>query len=78
MAESKFNDGDIVTLKSGGPDMTISEILTKKFKLDKSPAQEREVNTIKTKWFDGTKLEYGEFKEPELELATQTNDPHFS
>ncbi|MBT2623718.1 DUF2158 domain-containing protein [Chryseobacterium sp. ISL-6] len=28
MAQSNFKAGDIVTLKSGGPEMTINEVIT--------------------------------------------------
>ncbi len=74
MAQTTLIAGDIVKLRSGGPEMTITEIISKTPKMLGKPSQEREVNTIKTKWFDGTKLEYGQFKEPELMFIRNEND----
>ncbi len=45
-----FKVGDVVQLKSGGPDMTVSRI-------DMS-----DKNTLYCAWFGGRKLEHGNFK----------------
>lgn len=50
----KFNVGDIVKLKSGGPDMTI---------------QSNTDNGYYCQWFAGKKLERGAFPEDSLEKA---------
>jgi uncharacterized protein YodC (DUF2158 family) len=54
-----FKTGDIVRLKSGGPDMTVSQ---------------RAINpdTIHCQWFSGKKLEAGIFK---LESLTAVTTP---
>jgi uncharacterized protein YodC (DUF2158 family) len=49
----RFKVGDIVQLKSGGPDMTVQE--------DGYPA-----GNIWCQWFGGRKLERGEFPEDSL------------
>lgn len=52
---TKFNIGDIVKLKSGGPDMTVA-----RFGSD---------NGYWCQWFAGKKLEEGKFSEHSLEKA---------
>jgi len=52
-----FKEGDVVHLKSGGPEMTIKS-------LGVFSGKEGAVCV----WFAGTKLEKGVFSEPELEL----------
>ena len=54
MAKQEFQIGDIVKLKSGGPDMTVQEY---------EGAYER----YTCQWFAGKKLERGFFKEASLE-----------
>ncbi|HCQ8179606.1 YodC family protein [Morganella morganii] len=54
----KFKAGDIVRLKSGGPDMTI-----KAFTLTQGEA-------YICQWFAGKKLEQGFFKEDSIELVS--------
>lgn len=64
MAQSaEFNPGDIVKLKSGGPEMTVQE----------------EVTTVSggrsgkywCQWFAGKKLEKGKFPADSIELVTK-------
>lgn len=77
MAKTNFEVGDIVQLKTGGPEMTVFKIDTKIPKLGNRPIEEREFNTIHTKWFDETKLEYGKFLEPELKFIRKESDGFF-
>lgn len=53
--ENKFSTGDIVKLKSGGPDMTVQG----------EPDDMRIFYTCQ--WFAGKKLEQGRFPEESLE-----------
>ncbi|HFK5527158.1 TPA: DUF2158 domain-containing protein [Elizabethkingia anophelis] len=70
MAQSNFNVGDIVTLKSGGPKMTINEIITKTISLFGEAPSQLEVNKIKVQWFnDKSEVVKAEFTEPQLEIA---------
>ena len=55
--EQKYKVGDIVQLKSGGPDMTISGIRPKVTS-----------NLYTCQWFSGKKLESGEFPEESLQV----------
>lgn len=77
MAQSNFTVGEIVTLKSGSPDMTIKEII-KKDSLGFGVSPELEINKIITTWFEGNKLVEAEFTEPQLEKKEKTNDKYFS
>lgn len=52
----QFKSGDVVTLKSGGPDMTVT---------DTSMGQ------IACVWFDGKKQVYGSFPAEALELSNE-------
>ncbi|MBY6206902.1 MULTISPECIES: YodC family protein [Halomonas] len=53
--ETKFGVGDIVKLKSGGPEMTVRNL-------------PREGGVVYTcQWFAGKKLEQGQFPEDSLE-----------
>jgi uncharacterized protein YodC (DUF2158 family) len=45
--EKRFEIGDVVQLKSGGPKMTVTEIDGK--------------THVRTAWFGGSKLEHGRF-----------------
>lgn len=74
MAQTTLMIGDIVKLKSGGPEMTITKIVSKIPKILNNPPREREINTIHTNWFDEKKLMFGEFKEPELVFIRNEND----
>lgn len=49
-----FNKGDIVRLKSGGPDMTVD-----------GTNQENEI--VNCKWFDGSELKQSSFNRSSLE-----------
>lgn len=65
MAQSNFQVGDVVTLKSGSPEMTIKEIITKKNTLQGQ--QELPVNKIIAQWFVNNDAKSEEFTEPQLE-----------
>ena len=56
--EMKFKVGDIVKLKSGGPEMTVQKI------------PERSSHSYRCQWFAGKKLEAGVFPEGSLEIVT--------
>jgi uncharacterized protein YodC (DUF2158 family) len=62
MAEPKYSVGDIVTLKSGGPEMTVNSIPGGYSK------------SYICQWFAGKKLEQGGFPENSLELARQKDE----
>jgi uncharacterized protein YodC (DUF2158 family) len=54
-----FNIGDIVTLKSGGPDMTVRKVYTKEMSSDFG-------GTYQCQWFAGKKLDSGSFPQESL------------
>ncbi len=54
---SKFNQGEIVQLKSGGPKMTVQSI-------------DEKYNSIHCQWFAGSKLNDGHFTEESLIKVT--------
>lgn len=54
-----FKIGDIVKLKSGGPDMTVKSLPTQM------------TSTFGCQWFAGKKLESGPFPAQSLELVRQ-------
>ncbi|MDG2962993.1 YodC family protein [Exercitatus varius] len=60
--EPNFEIGQIVKLKSGGPDMTIQEALINGYDEFKG--------NYRCQWFAGKKLESGTFPEDSLELVT--------
>ena len=62
MSKQKFEVGQLVKLKSGGPDMTVSS-LHKRF-----PGDERAA--VDCQWFGGKKLERGHFDVDTLVIAT--------
>ncbi|CQR03487.1 DUF2158 domain-containing protein [Yersinia enterocolitica] len=60
-SKAKYAAGEIVTLKSGGPEMTIKEVI--------SPSQYGEkLLSYRCQWFAGKKLDSGVF--PEASLMT--------
>ncbi|BBF14935.1 hypothetical protein CHBNV3_17990 [Haemophilus influenzae] len=61
--ENKFGVGQVVKLKSGGPDMTIQDFYTKEFS-----------GKYRCQWFAGKKLENGVFPEQSLELVKDENE----
>lgn len=72
--------GDIVKLKSGGPDMTVKEV-EKKIKVDQYGDFEEDANgkhvyipngNYTCQWFAGKKLDRGVFPEESL-LAVESN-----
>lgn len=63
-----FNIGDIVRLKSGGPDMTIKEV-------GKHHSTGEFVGRYTCQWFAGKKLDDGTFPQPSLELVKAVNEP---
>ncbi|MGC2970456.1 YodC family protein [Paraburkholderia aspalathi] len=56
----KFKIGDIVQLKSGGPEMTVQSI----------PSSTS--SSYRCQWFAGKKLESGPFPEESLKPVTET------
>lgn len=58
----KIEVGTIVKLKSGGPDMTVKQVLT--------DMNDRPTGSYKCQWFAGKKLEDGIFPGDSLELVT--------
>lgn len=77
MAQSNFQVGDIVTLKSGSPKMTINEIITTEIFYER-PSKELEINIIKVDWFDGSNVQHAKFKESQLEKYNISNEPEVS
>lgn len=57
---AKFAVGDVVKLKSGGPDMTVRNLPSELTK------------TYTCQWFAGKKLESGHFAEESLDTAVPT------
>lgn len=57
---NKFKIGDVVKLKSGGPDMTVRS------------APDNPGQVYQCQWFAGKKLEQGAFREESLEMASNT------
>ena len=58
--ESMFSVGDIVQLKSGGPEMTVND------------QPESIFQSYKCQWFAGKKLEYGHFPHASLNRVEPT------
>lgn len=56
---TKFKTGDIVRLKSGGPEMTVKEFRDRP-----------QLRDYTCQWFAGKKLESGHFEEDSLEFVT--------
>ncbi|HDR1514776.1 YodC family protein [Pasteurella multocida] len=59
--ENQFHVGDIVKLKSGGPDMTIKTVA-------RNGLSDTFTGFYDCQWFAGKKLESGRFPEESLEL----------
>jgi uncharacterized protein YodC (DUF2158 family) len=57
--KTKYIVGDIVRLRSGGPDMTVQAI----------PEDENYKDFYRCQWFAGKKLESGNFQEESLDLV---------
>jgi len=58
--ESKYQVGDVVRLRSGGPEMTVQKL-----------PEDRQYNDYyRCQWFAGKKLENGNFQEESLESVT--------
>jgi len=62
--QKKLQVGDIVKLKSGGPDMTIKDVHT--------DIHDEEIGTYRCQWFAGKKLDNGVF--PLESLITVTKE----
>lgn len=60
-ATYKYKIGDIVQLKSGGPDMTVVFVST-------------DGSTLRTSWFSGKKNESGQFPDDALVPASPKTD----
>lgn len=62
---AKFKSGDVVTLKSGGPLMTVDGYM--------GLVPGVETKTVRCKWFIGNKSENGNFHEDALKLGEGDN-----
>lgn len=71
MAQSNFIVGDVVTLKSGGPNMTINTIISRTVSFMGENTSELEVNEIKVQWFQDNALKKGTFTEPQLKKVEE-------
>lgn len=69
MAQSIFKVGDTVTLKSGGPKMTVKKIISQYDSIFGDAPTELKVNEINVSWFDKDELKTADFTEPQLELV---------
>ena len=63
--DSELRVGDIVKLKSGGPNMTVA-------KIDINLAAKK--NEIQCKWFAGKSLQMGTFNPQTLEIVKLSSD----
>lgn len=80
--EHKFKLNDIVKLKSGGPNMTITRYITrnpgsvinviKRHSGMKGDVHEEDMITVACTWFEGGKQKFNEFEEDALELVSST------
>ena len=61
-AERKFKNGDLVTLKSGGPQMTVDKYVWK--------GNYKSQNIIDCIWFEGEKRLTAEFDQESVQLVT--------
>ena len=64
--EKKFKVGDIVKLKSGGPDMTVKKVTT--------DYRNEETDSFDCQWFAGKKLDVGAFPLESLVLITEEKE----
>ena len=62
MENNQFKSGDLVELLSGGPVMTVQNKDTLQSGKDKT--------VYRCQWFNGKKLEYGNFHEASLKIHT--------
>lgn len=77
MAQSNFKVGDKVILKTGGPEMTIQEIITKD-DIGYGASPELEINVVVVNWFDvNSDLKEAEFMEPQLDKVHNITDEYF-
>jgi len=65
--QAKYKIGDIVKLRSGGPEMTVESVPTESVPTFNQYRGEH----YSCQWFVGKKLENGTFKEDALELAQE-------
>jgi uncharacterized protein YodC (DUF2158 family) len=68
---SEFKVGDIVKLKSGGPEMTVEREFV-------NYDTKKTTGRYECQWFAGKKLESGQFQEDSLELAPAKNSAEAS
>jgi uncharacterized protein YodC (DUF2158 family) len=64
--ENQFEDGDIVQLASGGPDMTVERL--------SKPLLSTDVTKAECQWFGGRKLEHGWFPVRSLKLIKKSGE----
>lgn len=71
MQQKKFRAGDIVRLKSGGPDMTVQKTFPDIIVTEDEHGQEvkRQYTICLCYWFSSKKLEEGRFGEATLEVV---------
>jgi uncharacterized protein YodC (DUF2158 family) len=74
MAAAKYKVGDVVRLKSGGPDMTVQSVSDKNMSDQLSRELLGDDDTIKCQWFSGTKLQHGRFNPQTLESVNSDED----
>ncbi|QQQ28673.1 DUF2158 domain-containing protein [Chryseobacterium indoltheticum] len=73
MAQSNLKVGNIVELKSGSPEMTVREVITKEFYFG-GGSGELEFNKIKVDWFVETERKSAEFIEQQLNKLEDNQD----
>ncbi|OQA65025.1 MAG: hypothetical protein BWY38_02793 [Ignavibacteria bacterium ADurb.Bin266] len=67
--QPKFKEGDIVRLKSGGPDMTVEGYVKQR---NDSLTEFYNFNRIICTWFNGKEMQSNEFKPDSIEIKPKT------
>jgi uncharacterized protein YodC (DUF2158 family) len=68
---AKYKIGDIVQLKSGGPEMTVTAVLDDKtFEFDVIPGCDH-IPAVSATWFNGKKMDHGRFPIDALIIVKQ-------
>jgi uncharacterized protein YodC (DUF2158 family) len=71
---AKFQIGDVVRLKSGGPEMTVSHITLKGSTQAFGP-EKHEYTSYTCQWFAGSKAQHRSFREEILEPVKNADEP---